>query len=583
MANKDQLLIIVSLQNIVENLGRVYMDMAENYPKLIDLMDNKFNSLCSKNEKNCDTFGSLEDMESSTAKLHNIVNSEAVIFSDLSEKDSVFLSLLEKELNKTSLFKTHIEEIQDDSAELELISLNAMVTALKAGKNGGAFPYITEELQSVSKSSALLSKSLQEYGDNMNNVFREYLDDIQEDKKGLSNSMESISSNINSLLELIKDYKNKIYSLIQDLQDGIQGIRTPLYHIIQEVQKHDIVRQSIDHVILSFEKAEDNPHQTLEEELDYLSFKYQIYSFCKEILSEIETGLNETYSLFKDKSDDLSKLMVVLKSSGQAFLVQNSNDSYSLRIREFQNGIFSSIELFKKGYKRDNLKKRMDKLMSEISKLEESSSGFVRIINWIKTINIASRVEAAKLPHLENMGFIIESIRERTDSIENNVEFIIKVIADFRKQTNRLFIDYFKGFSADTLKLDKFILDLKTGLTAVTDSHNSVDQSTMAVVNVSHNFDDFYQQTQDDLKSMKSLIDNLGRVNLEVEAQRVELKTLMDQALADSPYSKWELKGNEIKNLIDKFTIFIHKKKADLSSNLLIEDEGASSGEITLF
>ncbi len=583
MDNENQIRIVKNLEYIVAELGNVYMGMADNYPRILDLMDEKFRSLDTSDMQKKNAFCGLDDMEESVAYLQNIVSSEGIIFTKLSEKDSGFLDNLEVELKKSSLFEEHIKVIEDDSAELELISLNAMVTALKAGKNGGAFPYITEELQAVSKDSAYLSNRLKDHGENMDRVFRSFLSNIDSDKSDLNQAMDIIAENLNNMLKLIKEYKDKIHILVSELQKGVGGIRDPLYHIIQEVQKHDIVRQSIDHVILSFQKGLEVSSVSTEDELDYLTYQYQVYSFCKDILSEIGEGIDETYKLFQEKSDDLSEMMLTIQKSGETFLNQSGNDSYSLKIREFQKSISQNSEIFRKGFSRESLKKNLSHLLKEIGKLEESSNGFVRIINWVKTINISSRVEAAKLPHLENMNFIIENINNRTDSIEQNVEVLTRIIGDFRKSTDRLFNDYFKDFTDDAAQLEQFIVDLRKGLEGVSDSHEKVDYCTLEIVKAGQAFDEFYQMTRKDLRTMKDLMKKLYDVTGIVDTQKNQYKEKLDHALAASPYSEWKLRGNEIKDLIDKFTIFIHKKKADITSSFALEEEGASSGEVTLF
>ena len=66
-----------------------------------------------------------------------------------------------------------IQKIKDESSEMELISLNAMVVSIKSGKEGQAFSYITSNLKQLSlrliaQSDALIA--------NLNRGLRYYLE-----------------------------------------------------------------------------------------------------------------------------------------------------------------------------------------------------------------------------------------------------------------------------------------------------------------------------------------------------------------------------------------------------------------------
>jgi len=574
--------IIDELTRIVSSLGTVYMDMAQYYPALLNLMDEKF-SLFTENGHGETTRSGITYLEHAVENLQHTVDSASLVLKDLTRKDSVFFDRLAAELEKISEFEAFIETIEDDSAELELVSLNAMVTALKAGKNGGAFPYITEELQSVSKRSAQLSAGLKTQGTALDQVFRNFLENINNEKISINNAMDGIGESLGSMLELIKNYRRDILSLINELKPGMESIRTPMYHILQEVQKHDIVRQSIDHVILSLDKGEEIAHSTVEEKLDYLSYRVRVLGFCQDILTEIQSSIRDTYELFNSRSDDLSSLMVRMKSAGQAFLIQQEETSYSDRIGSLESEIQTHADVFRKGSNRDFLKSNLNSILKEISRLEEASNGFARIINWIKTINISSRVEAAKLPHLANMNYIIENINSRTDSIEGCVENIIRYIANFKKNTDNLFSDFFSTFGDDAHHLNDFLSNLKNGLHQVTDSHGTLDLHTLELVRVGREFDAFYERTRTDLKTMNTLIENLENINETVTSLKNRFNDELEIELEKSEYRTWELHGNEIRELIDKFTIFVHKQKVDDSHEVDLDGEGAESGEITLF
>ncbi len=574
--------IIAYLEEISRKLGDVYAGMAEQYPMSFQMLDDKVQSLKSDGHGDSDTFCGLQKMEDALEMLKNTVQSEGGILSGLSRKDETFLDKLEAELNTSRQFEKFIDRIDDDSAELEVISLNAMVTALKAGKNGGAFPYITEELQKISRESASHSVQLKKNGTLMDSLFRSFLEKIHKEKQELKSATQDIHNIIHQMMDLHMDYRDQLVNFGENLHHGVADIKRPLYLIVQEVQKHDIIRQSIDHVILSLKEREE-PGSTVESQLDSLSYMVRIYQLCFEILNDLLEDIKKTHQLFSTKSADFSSLFQKIEILGSDFHNQNTEDSYSMKIQEYEFALIKYSSAIKKGYSRGYLKKSFDTILNEIQKLEEAADGYIRIISHIKTINISSRVEAAKLPNLLNMNIIIENINERVNSLENNVEDIVRIIKEFKSHTDSLFLEFYKDFQSDSRELDAFISDLTKGLENLKEAHGHVDECTSDVLRISGHFTEFYKRSQNDLHSMDNLQKDLVKTMDLVKKQEILFQGELEKVLKQSSYDSWNLESAKIRGLTEKFTIFGHKKIADRENALDMSGEGAQSGDVTLF
>lgn len=566
--------IIDTLGNIVTSLGDVYLNMADNYPDLFRSLDKKLNNL--ENEENSYLDHLILNIDSS-------VQRQTTFLEQLKENDSVFLDRMTRELEEIKLLDSYIDQIEDDSAELELISLNAMVTALKAGKNGGAFPYITEELQKVSKSSAKLSMNLKVKGNDLGEIFSKFIKNINNDKTQISELIQSIAFEFSNLTDMTREFQLKSDTVLKDVKNQVGNIKAPLYQIISEVQKHDIVRQSVDHVILALEHIQDNSSNDVEKQLDAYTYGSRVFGFCFEILNQIHEELRNNYSTFKAKSENLNSLINFIQESGDSLKYGKSGISYDKEIEESQLKIETSLNQIKKGSIQANMQKNLDGIYHDIASLEESYNGFSRIISWVKTINISSRVEAAKLPHLENMSYIIENITSRTDSIENTVEMVIKSIGDFKKNSDSLISAFFKQSEKDAVKVENFGTDFKINLEEVNDYSLNIKDKMSELIDTGDHFIDLYEMTSRDLDVMHSLIDDIQGIMEVIETDKNEYDSKLESLLEREGIKNWELKGDEIKQLIDKFTIYVHKKIVDTDDSYEVDGEGASSGEITLF
>jgi uncharacterized protein YukE len=308
-----------------------------------------------------------------------------------------------------------------------------------------------------------------------------------------------------------------------------------------------------------------------------------VYGFCNEILDEIDSELKNTYFTFKEKSDDLNSLIGFLKDSSQT--LRNSNEDLSNRdqILELQENIQIQLEKLKKESVQDQIKNTLEGIYKEIANLEAAYNGFAKIISWVKTINISSRVEAAKLPHLENMGYIIENITIRTDSIENAVDMIMHSISLFKKNTDNLFQDYFTHSMKDTSHIEYIAENLQMNLSQVNDYSKDLDFRMHELLLTVDDFIQLHSITTQDLKKMDSLMNKIQEIIQEVKIEKSMVEKDLNKLLKQENLEEWELKGDEIKQLIDKFTIYIHKKKVDRGNSLEMDKEGAVSGEVTLF
>ena len=571
--------IIKDLKTIVEGLGDVYLNIADNYPGFMRKLEQKIEQLTLEDQSN----GSSVDMYYLVRRINETVTEQEKKLTDLSDRDNQFFNKVSEELNSIKKLDRNIDQIEDDSAELELVSLNAMVTALKAGKNGGAFPYITEELQKVSKSSAKLSNGLKTRGEDLSSYFEVFLKGINDEKTNAGQIIHSIVDDFSKLTETTNKYQSISADIMEKFKYEITDYKKPFYLILEEVQKHDIVRQSVDHVILAIDHIKPNLGSSIEENLESLSYGSRVYGFCNEILNEIYTELNKTYNTFSEKSENLKSLIVYLQNSGSKLKNTGKNTSYRDQILDIQMNIERDLDRIKKESIQKHIQQTLENIYREINNLEDAYNGFSRIISWVKTINISSRVEAAKLPHLENMTYIIENISERTGSIEKAVEIIIHTIADFRKHTDSLFQNYFTLVSKDASQIEEFAESLKENLLRINQYGSNLDSKVADMLAAGNDFIELSQMTSQDLKIMEKLVSRINGIIREVNEEKLKIDNDLNQKLEKAGLQNWQLKGDDIKKLIDKFTIYIHKKKVDTGNSLEMDDEGASSGEVTLF
>ena len=79
------------------------------------------------------------------------VSSEKKLFDNSQDKYKPLLDQLNQKIETLTQLDKFIAGVKEDSEQMELIALNAMVISIKSGEKGQAFSRITENLQRLSK------------------------------------------------------------------------------------------------------------------------------------------------------------------------------------------------------------------------------------------------------------------------------------------------------------------------------------------------------------------------------------------------------------------------------------------------
>jgi hypothetical protein len=133
-----------ALRSIAAQTEGTYLSLAATYPELLKSMKNSLQ----------DDIGSGMDVGHSrqNAIMQSLQSASSVIaelgqaFNSAHAKDLAVYEILRIHMDKIASLSKYIAGIQENSSAMELISLNAMTVALKAGLSGRAFSFITEEL-----------------------------------------------------------------------------------------------------------------------------------------------------------------------------------------------------------------------------------------------------------------------------------------------------------------------------------------------------------------------------------------------------------------------------------------------------
>lgn len=507
---------------------------------------------------------------------------------NMSLEDQNIQNDLKVRLKDIQSLDQYIIQIKDDSSAMELISLNAMTVALKAGNNGRAFSFITEELKRLSGRTMELTDRLMGRGRTVLGQFEKFHSTIELLKEQESTKISSFEEQFKSAIVQINISMEDLDSLMKQNGGLGQAITKELKSLISAVQTQDLIRQSIDHVIISLKELDVVPqgNSSTEETLDMLSFHEQLPQLCIAVLDEVRTLNNNAHKAFDQHLQEIDALIQELlkvqsnitnkTSSGEASGIQKRLDE-SMHL--FYTLSSDLGELMKAKSQSVNASKDLE---TQVRDLDEDFRSFESLITRFQTVDIASRIEIAKQQILREMSGTVDQMTDLTARIKSDVDSAIGITGTFLNETKKLLQTYRDYQHQRSQVTQQFIQGVEVRTKRFAKIQDSLLHSFINSEEQSRKFVEAFRGTSGDLSALKHLDaaiaeqqDNLRSLQKAISAEKKKL-------MAAENIRDWNIHNHKLNEMIQRFTIFTHKEAAAKLGGFQVET-GLDAGEVTLF
>lgn len=580
--------IIETLRGFVLETEKVFLGLGETFPKLMEEMERSLKRSEAKvaNLETTDTGQSAvsalvaetrETLEQSTSRL-----------AAMHEEDEAFYQQLREAIENLSSLEELISAIRHDSEDMELISLNAMTVALKAGSAGRAFSYITEELKRLSARTIELSDEITQRGQQLLSDFNEFSATIEEVRAFENELFTRLREELFGSFEKLQSATRSLTDGLRGLQDQSGSIRKPVRSIMESVQLQDIIRQSVDHVIISLEGLKESEGSgSVEERLDELAFVEMVPDLCKNVLEDVKEQLQGSLSRLRGHIGSARELTDGFEERRQEYLRETRDTEIPGSMAAQRKGALHLLERVLADIDRmmelkEQVSRRSVQLMRDINQLEGDFKSFSTLINRFHSIDIASRIEVAKQEVLRQMSDTVGEMTKLTRKIEGDVDTSLTSTQGFIENISSS-VEHFRGLFGQE---EAVVLAFRN---EIQNRYERLDEEFEEIADFVHGFSlftgrffDLFQQSEDELSRIEDLgaqiddiEDELGSVK---ESARAQMQLLLDELGIES----WEIKSDRLQSTIDRFTIFTHKQSAGELAGIEVET-GATSGELTLF
>jgi hypothetical protein len=512
---------------------------------------------------------------------------ERALNKNYAEKYSQPLTELTNKIDALEKLNLMISEIKEDSEQMELIALNAMVVSIKSGEKGRAFSCITENLKRLSNDMFIFSDQL-----------------ISEEKELLT-SIRKLKAIFNSIFESQKqlsiltcDSSSQINTLISDItaplevmQKSIESIYPPIRNGMEGLQLQDIIRQALDQVHICLKQIESNTikNDNSDADLDTLSFNNALVELAQSIIKDVKVHIVDSRLIF----DNNWKTVYALLDT-----IQNTKENFEATYLDAQNPGPKNIVVY------------MNTLIHEFQKMIDEFNHYYSVQKDLLH-TCQSITEKARAMHTvyENLRPVVSRLHHVRilQQIEVSKNMAIASVTDSAVDMDKLITSATKSLDGMQNLLEGFIVEMGTLLSFFTESIEK-DNKEIVVLNTEknkffimlkskrddfagliHNFSVFPPEFEENCKSVKFSLDTLNSVTAdlntlvnELHNHELELTGRKKIMMEQRHIASWEIQNTQFRNLINHFTLSAHKEAAGKIGGFAIE-KGAQAGEIQLF
>jgi len=596
---RDEL--IEHLKVIETQTADIFMALAENLPALVkemrESLDRSRDAIACMSD--ADGGGCSEGIEISS--LVEVIRSEmeesAERFQEMSQRDNALFTQLQNGINQLEGISAAITAIREDSENMELVSLNAMTVALKAGNAGRAFSYITEELKRLANRTIALSEEISRKGTDLIENFRNLESSLNDARAFQDELVSGVRTRIATGLQELEGAVHRTVSDLRGLREESMELQEPLNGMMEAIQLQDLIRQSIDHIILSLNAI--RPEDQLAGPtalLDELAFSRQIPSLASRLIEDVAEQIDGSVRTFLDLTAEAERRLEELQSAQKSFLAANidtgntggtGSDDETMTLEErFQHAsqMLQTLleDLARSVQKKEALVGRSGTITGQVEELEAQFRTFTTLVTRFRSIDIASRIEVAKQEVLRRMGTSAEQMTALTRTIEEDVNRSLESTQEFIKSTSAIIDQHHAHFTTEARFVHDFSESVRTRYDALSRSREDVVRVVGGFSLFTDGFLRMFRTSKENGRQLASLADRIRSLTSNLDGMQTAIDQRYAEELERQELDSWTIENDRLREIIERFTIFTHKQHAGDLVGFDVE-EGVEAGDVTLF
>ena len=527
----------------------------------------------------------LNELEQLFTDTKGIIVQSAHFFSQMHDRGRVLLDALTKSLDRLQNLDGNIKNIRNDSEDMALVALNALTGAIKSGTAGRAFSVITDELKRLSDQTNLLTDVLQTDSSSLIyqlSNFTEELHKLEKLQERVFSGLESkITQEFLDIEAKVKELTESLYTLIEESK----SLEAPVSAVMETIQIQDIVRQSLDHILIALASYETVQADASVDTVELQAFKGQLLNLGEVIMNDVVKKLEESVLAFETALFSIQKLIrkgekqrTLLLRGHFSSLSENSihivfeKAAQTLTAAEQNLSHYMSIK--------QTVASQGNRIADEVATLTKQYVKFDKIINRFRTVDIAARIEISKQSILRSIKNTILAMSDLINRITFDVEEAKKASTMFIDDTHNAIIEYAKTYEEELSAFSGTQKELLRAFQQFSAYREQLEQNTRDFTLFSETFLALLETQDAELTKIKQLVNQCKDV-------RSAFITAKESIPNDT--QKMEIRNQHLKDIINKFTIYAHKQAAAEIGNFEVDSSTSSesfeveASEVTFF
>ncbi len=586
--------IVEDLHSLIGNTERIYLRMGNTLPDLLKELERGFNDartligyFTGKRSAGSKEEGSMVGDVLMDAQ--NVIGDASSFFSGMKESDHASFESINNGIQNLSSLDERLKAIREDSIEMELISLNAKTVALKAGQAGRGFSVITEELKLLSTETIGHTEKLTENGKKILELFFSFRRDIEAIQRFQTGIYSGFHDKLQGSFENFRMGVGKMAEILMQVIEGANNTKKPLVTIMEEIQHQDIIRQSIQHVVLSLSEEKmgvvTSASEVSDDVLDDLAFASMLPDLSSTLLRDVEGNISRGVTVFKESLGVFRTLLESAEKEKQTFVDyfgsgENALEKIFEESIEGMSGLLVNVE--KSMSDKAKIVPEGRRILEELKLLQESFESFVAFVDRFRTVDIAARIELAKQEVLrakrDTMGTLTVLAGRISGDVKQALEIILSTIERIETNMKRFGGEVLKG----SVRVNSLVVAIRGVYARLTQAKDFLSHTMREFSLYTGRFFALIADLEGEVEELSGLGGQIGGIVGDLARLKSQMLARKDAALAERGLREWTIHDHKLKDMIAKFTILSHKKTAAVLGGFAVED-GSKPGELTLF
>lgn len=497
-----------------------------------------------------DTRTTFYQLQSTVSTLAGSVASlkESAGLASFGEKyNHVFEKLNEKITDLHSLDKM-IAEIKEDSEQMELIALNAMVISVKSGEKGLAFSRITENLQR-------LSNDMFQYSDKLSGEEASLLEDINSLKaifSGILDAQKSIVSKDTECSLEMSHLVSNVSPSMDSLEREAGSIYAPIEKTRDSVQIRDAVSESLRKIAECLREIDrhDAPQAGTDGELDFV---YLRIAACEKIYNIISGLSRSVGTVCADFAGNWSEVIEILdKSDGSRmdfesrFLNSHAfgNDNIERQLNSIAEKFHAIIGGFSKYHLvQKDLQGTCQGITAKAKSIYSVFENLRPVMSRLHHVRILQQIEVSKNDAIKSVQDSVTDMDNLISSANKSLDQMEYVLESFIHDTTAMLSNFIVSIRRDNEAMERIKIDMEVRLGDLTNGQRALADAVQDFAVFPGGFQSKCVQVQQNLQEFMRLNSEIGMLAAQIDDEKLRLIERRSSLLGERGMTGWEIKN----------------------------------------